>query len=87
MNKTKLDKKHVEFIDIDNGGISLEIEDKGPNEGIIFTINSQYFGYPSVSSSIRIDLHAESFFKAMEELIRKAKKDIATIDFADRFDG
>jgi hypothetical protein len=40
---------------IDNGGVTITVVDKGVEEGIYLHISTQYYGYPCVSSEVRLD--------------------------------
>lgn len=75
-----------EYIHIDNGGITLSFEDKGKNEGIHFKMEATYFGYPSVSSSIRVEHNLADFVEAMENLLKKFKAELPQVDWSARYE-
>lgn len=73
---------------IDNGGITVSIVDRGPEDGIYLTIDGQYFGYPAVISSMRIDPACQLGSEWLEQvglMLIKASNVLADIDWERRY--
>jgi len=82
--KTRMDKVHCQHIHIDNGGISMSVEDTG--KSINFEISAQYFGYPAISASMNIQDHAIEFVSALRKLADSVEKDIENINWQERYE-
>lgn len=75
---------------IDNGGITVSIEDRGRDDGIYLTIDGQYFGYPAIISSMRIDPATQLGPEWLEKvglMLLKASQTMSAIDWNKRYNG
>jgi hypothetical protein len=72
---------------IDNGGVTISIIDKGAEQGIVFRIESSYFGYPGIMSEIRIDSHlSDNWLQKVGLMLIEAQTEINKIDFKERYE-
>lgn len=85
MRALLLNKVIQQYVHIDNGGITMSITDKGRDQGIWFDLATEYFGYPGLHASMRIDVHYEAFFDKMEAMIKEARREFKKIDWDNRY--
>ena len=84
--KVKMGKVHSEHHHIDNGGVSVEIEDKGAAEGVVLSLVGEYYGYPAVKSEINIENLGPEWLKKVGLMFLRASEDMAGVDFNERYD-
>ena len=83
-------KKRTKYFHIDNGGITISLEDKGPQKGIWFEIVTEYFGYPGLRASMRLDGSdsnlALRFFGGLREFCDDVIRDLQEINWSQRYE-
>ena len=71
---------------IDNGGVTITVVDKGVEEGIYLHISTQYFGYPCVSSEVRLDPQLDhNWLTKVALMLLEASSKIKDIDWEARY--
>lgn len=72
---------------IDNGGITVSVEDRGTEEGVVLAIDCQYFGYPGIQSSLRLDPHVGGkWLEDVGKMLIKAADKFEAIDWKTRYE-
>lgn len=73
-----------EYVHIDNGGVIVSIIDNDA-QGIVLKIETSYYGYPAVSSQIRIDNYADrnlgsKWLDSVGHMFLRASKKVAEME-------
>ncbi len=86
MRDEKVIKEHYHHVD--NGGVTFSVIDKGiKHGGLVLRMETQYYGYPSLMSELRIEneLGAE-FLEKIGLMLIAASSSIKEIDFSKRYE-
>ncbi|HUU87653.1 MAG TPA: hypothetical protein VMX17_07875 [Candidatus Glassbacteria bacterium] len=78
-------KKFTFHKHIDNGGVTFSLVDEGVEEGIVLHIETQYFGYPTLASRIRIDTLGEDWLQELGVMFIEASINMKKIDWEKRY--
>ena len=82
-HKTQVIAEHHQHID--NGGVSITIVDHGVEEGILLEIDAQYYGYPSIKSTMNIETLGPEWLEKIGTMFIGAAKDLSKIDWDKRY--
>jgi len=66
--------------------MTVEILDKGRDEGIVLSLCAEYFGYPAIKSEIRIDSLGKDWLQKVGLMFIAANAELSKIDWEKRYD-
>lgn len=69
---------------IDNGGVTMEIEDRGI-EGLVLVQSAEYYGHPAIRTEIRIDSLGVDWLRRIGTMFFDAASKAEKIDWEKRF--